>query len=80
MHGGENLHRLFVGAHVGDLLVHVEEIAVTLLDNILAQALDGSLEVEEHGQPGLVDAEAGIAALFGSTRSDVARHEVADAG
>ena len=78
VHGGENLHRLLVGAHVGDLLVHVEEVAVTLFDNILAQTLDGGLEVEEYGQTCLVHAEACVAALLGGTRSHVARHEVTE--
>ena len=78
MHGGENLHRLLVGADVGDLLVHVEEVAVTLLDNVLAQTLDGGLEVEVYGQTGLVHAVACVATLLGGARSHVARHEVAE--
>ena len=78
MYGGEDLHRLLVGAHVGDLLVHVEEVAVTLLDDLLAQTLDSGLEVEEDGQTGLVHAEACVAALLGCTRRHVARHEVAE--
>ena len=78
VYGGEDLHRLLVGAHVGDLLVHVEEVAVTLLDDLLAQTLDGGLEVEEDGQTGLVHAEACVAALLGGTRRHVARHEVAE--
>ena len=40
MYGREDLHRLFVGIYVGDLLVHVEQVAVTLFDDILAQTLD----------------------------------------
>ena len=78
VHGGENLHRLLVGADVGDLLVHVEQVAVTLLDDVLAQTLDGGLEVEEHGQTRLVHTVAGVAALLGGARSHVARHEVAE--
>ena len=78
MHGREDLHRLLVGAHVGDLLVHVEQVAVALLDDVLAQTLDGGLEVEEYGQPRFVHAEACVAALLGGTRSHVARHEVTE--
>ncbi len=78
VHGGEDLHRLLIGADVGNLLVHVEKVAVALLDDLLAQTLDGGLEVEEYGQAGLVHAEACVAALLGGTRRHVARHEVAE--
>ena len=78
MYGREDLHRLLIGTHVGNLLVHVEQVAVTLLDDVLAQTLDGGLEIEEHGQTRLVHAVAGVAALLGGARSHVTRHEVSE--
>ena len=78
MYGREDLHRLFVGIYVGDLLVHVEQVTVTLFDDILAQTLDRGLEIEEHGQPRFVHAEARVTTLFGGTRRHVARHEVTE--
>ena len=55
------------GEHVGDLLVHLEEVAVALHDDINAQTVDRLGEVEEHGQTGVVHAKAFVAALFGGT-------------
>ncbi len=40
---------------------------------VLAEALDSRLEIEEYGKARFVHPEAGVAPLFGSTRSDVAR-------
>ena len=65
--GGEDHHRSLVGVLVGDLLVHVEEVTVAGTYYILAQTLDGVLEVEEYGQTRIVHTEAGIATLLGST-------------
>ena len=76
---GVDAHGLFVGVDVGDLLVHLEEVAVAGFDDVAAEALDGVGEVEIDSQTGAY-AIAGIAALFGGAGGDVARHEVAEGG
>ena len=52
---------------VGDLLIHLEEVAVLVGYHILAEALDGVGEVKEYGETGAVDTKALVAALLGST-------------
>ena len=75
---GEDHHRIVVlhavdllgqltGIHVGNLLVHVEEVAVTLQNLVDAQTVDRLREVEEYSQTGIVYTEALVAALLGST-------------
>ena len=78
--GGVDHHRRLVGVLVGDFLVHLEEVAVFLLDYVFAQSLDGVVEVEEDGEASAADTVAGIAALFGCAAGDVAGHEVAEGG
>ena len=76
--GGINHHGLVVlhavnlvgnvaGEHVGNLLVHLEEVAVTLHDDVEAETVDRLREVEEHSQTGVVHAEALVAALLSGT-------------
>ena len=76
--GGEDHHRSLVGVLSHDLFVHLEEVAVAFADTILAETLDGILEVEENGETSLVDTETSVAALFGGAASHVARNEVAE--
>ena len=42
-------HRRLVGIVVGDLLVHLEEVTIAGLYDVLTQALNGRGEVEEDG-------------------------------
>ena len=63
----EDHHRSLVGVLVGDLLVHVEEVTITGTYYILTEALDSVLEVEEYSETSIVNTEAGIATLLGST-------------
>ena len=89
--GREDHHRLVIlhavdligeltGEYVGNLLIHLEEVAVALHNLVEAEAVDRLGEVEEHGQSGVVHAEACVAALLCGTRSHVARYEVAEGG
>ncbi len=89
MDSGEDHHRLivlhavnFVGniarEHVGYLLIHLEEVAIALHDDIDSQPVDGLREVEEHSQSCVVDTVSGIATLLGSAACHVARHQVAE--
>src|ERR1051326_2960908 len=80
MHSGENAHRNFVAALAGNLFVHVEEIAVTLLHFLLAEPLDGAGEIEINTQSARADAAAFVANFFSGTRGNVARGEIAKTG
>ena len=53
--------------NVGNLLVHVKEVAVTLADLVDAEALDRLREVKEYSQTGVVYTKALVATLLGST-------------
>ena len=62
VHGGVDAHRHLVGVLVGDLLVHLEQVAVLLRDGVLAEALDRVAEVEVDAEAGLADAAPVVAA------------------
>ena len=46
VNGGINTHGTLVGVLTGDVLVHLEEIAVALADGLLTKTLDGSGEIK----------------------------------
>ena len=89
MDSGEDHHRVVVfhavhltgkltRIHVGDFLIHIEEVAIALAYCVDTKAVDSLREVEEHGKTGVVHAEALVATLLSGTRSNVARHEVTE--
>ena len=78
MDGGEDHHRVFVRRDIGNLLVHIEKVAIAGFDFGLAETVDGLGEVEEHGQSGVVHAVALVTTLLGGTRSHVAGNEVTE--
>ena len=80
VNSGEDLHRLLVRTYVGDLLIHIEQVTIASLDNILTQTLDSGLEIEEYSQTGLIYTVACIATLLCCTRCNVARYEVTECG
>ena len=78
MDGGEDHHGMIVihtvtgeslltGIDIGNLLIHVEEVAIALTNLIDTQTLDGLAEVQEHGQARIVHTEALVTTLLGST-------------
>ena len=69
-------HWLLVRIGSGNLLVHLEKVAVTLAYLTLTETLDCSLEIKEYGKTGLIHAEAGVTALLCRTGSHVTRNEV----
>ncbi len=73
-------HRLFPRTYVSDLEIHIKEIAVTLLHPLTAQTLDGVREIQKYRQTVFVYAETGVATLFGSSGSHVARNQIAECG
>ena len=72
-------HRHLVGILVGDALVHLEEIAVLLLDLLPAEPADRLRKVEVDAEPRLAHAAALVADALGGPRGNVARGEVAEA-
>ena len=64
--------------YIGDLLIHLEEVAITLHDHVDTQTVDRLREVEEHGQTRVVHTKALVAALLSGTRGHVTRYEVTE--
>ena len=73
-----DLVRYIAREYVGNLLIHLEEVAVALHDDVETEAVDRLREVEEHSQTGVVDTEALIATLLSSTRSHITGNEVTE--
>ncbi len=91
MHRRVDAHRHLVRVLTGDLLVHVEEVAVLGFHGLLPEALDGIGEVEVHAaahltldtvlvalRDGRADAAALVAHVLRLPRRDVARDQVAE--
>ncbi len=72
-------HRHLVRILVGDLLVHLEEVAVARAHGVLADPADRVGEIQVDGQLRLADAAALVADRLGGARRDVAGHQVAEA-
>ena len=77
--GRVDAHRRLVRVLVGDALVHLEQVAVALLDDVLAETVDRLGEVEVHAVLQRADAAPGVDCTLGGARRDVARGEVAEA-
>ena len=73
-------HGNFIGIVIGDLFVHLEKVPVLGLDHILAQPLDGILEIEEYSQSRGVHPESCIAPFFGSPGRHIPGHQVTESG
>ena len=84
VHGRVDPHRDLVGVLARDPGVHVEEVAVLVLDGLAAEALDGLGEVEVDAASYAVDLGADAAALvahvLGLAGGDVAGDQVAEGG
>ena len=71
-------HRDDVRVLAGDALVHLEEVAVALLDDRPPEPLDRLREVEVDAVLQRPDAATGVDLALDRARRDVARHEVAE--
>lgn len=80
VHGRVDPHRGLVRVLRGDPRVHVEEVAVLLLDLGPAHPLDGLGEVEVDALAAGADAAALVADVLRGAGGDVAGHEVAEGG
>ena len=69
-----------MGVHVGNLLIHLEEVAVLAVNPLLAHAVDGVLEVKEHTAAGVGYAALIVAGFLGSTGGNVTRSQVTEGG
>ena len=66
------------GVLAGDLVVHIEEVAVPLLDHAPPEPLDRVREVEIDAAPAGADAAPLVADLLRVAGGDIARDEVAE--
>src|SRR5258708_18698956 len=73
-------HRHVVGVLGGDVVIHLEEVAVTLLKRWPSEAPDGLGEIEVDAAPALPDPTSLVAYFLCGTRRDVARGKVAVTG
>ncbi len=80
VHGGVDPHGDLVRVLGGDPLVHVEEVAVLLLDGPAAHAPDGVGEVQVDALAAGADAAPLVADVLGGAGGDVAGDEVAEGG
>ena len=78
VHGRENPHRHLVGALRGDLVVDVEEVAVTLPHAVFAQAGDRVGKIQINSEPARAHTAALVTDALRGPRRDVARAEVAE--
>ena len=78
--GGVNHHRLLVGIHVGNFLIHLEEVAILTVNPLLTHAVNGILEVQEHAAAGIGNTALVVTSLLSGTGRDIARSQVTERG
>ena len=76
MHGRIDAHRRLVTVFAGNLLVHLEQVAVLLLDGGAPHPLYRVAQIQVHRLPGSANAVTAVAHLLGGARGDIARHQV----
>ena len=79
VHGGVDTHRLLVGVFTSDLLIHGEEVAVTLADFVFTETFDGICKIQIHAQAAGADATSVIALLLGGTAGNIAGCQIPEA-
>jgi hypothetical protein len=67
-----------VRVFVGDPLVHLEEVAVALFDDVTSETADGLGEVEVHAVAERANAHVLVDHLLGRPRRDIAGDEIAE--
>ena len=80
MDGRVNPHRRLVGVFVGDLMVHVKQVAVPFAHLVFTESFDRITEIEIDAVTARANAPAFIAHLFCGAGGDVARDEIAKGG
>ncbi len=78
MNGGKYPHGNPVGVLIGDLVIDVEKVAVTLAHAAFAQAPEGFGKIEIDSQPAPAHAPPLVAHPLRRPRSDVPGAEVAE--
>src|SRR5882757_8580646 len=78
MHRRKYAHRCAVRVFVGNALVHLEEVAVSLRDRGPAQSLDSLGEVEIHAIAARTHSASGVTYVLDRPRGDVTGHEVSE--
>ena len=64
---GVDHHRLLVRVGIGNLLIHLEEVTITLADFILTKSFNSSLEVKEYCESCLIHTKTSVTTLFCGT-------------
>src|SRR5262245_47322316 len=73
---GIDSHRRLVCVFTGDSLVHLKQVAVTLLNDIKPQTPDRVAEIEVNAAPTWADSSAFVANFLCCSRCDVSRGEI----
>ena len=68
----------FARINVSDFFVHIEEVTITLKNNVDTQTVDSFREVEEYGQTCVVYTETSVATFFSGTAGNVTRNQVTE--
>ena len=77
VHSGVDAHGTIVSVLSGDVLIHLEEVAVAFLDGFLTETLDGIREIQVNTESSRADSPALDAGLLGRAGRDVAGCEIA---
>ena len=78
--GGIYHHRLLVRVNACNLLIHLEEVAVTGCNDILSESLDSRGEIEEHCESCLIHTISGITSFLSGAGCHVTGNEVTECG
>ena len=65
VNGRVDAHGTLVGIFSGDVLIHLEEVAVAFLDGFLTKTLDGIGEIQIDAEPAGADSPALVAGFLG---------------
>src|ERR1039457_4670325 len=73
-------HRPLVSVLVGDLFIHLEQVAITLADGVFAETLDRIGKIEIDTTSAGTDTKTGITCFFGGTGGNITGSQVAVGG
>jgi hypothetical protein len=77
--GRKDAHRDLVRVLVSDALIHLEQVAVLLLNGAAAEPLDGIAEIQVDAEAGRTDAPPLVANLLRGPGRDIARAQIPEA-
>ena len=71
-------HRLLPRRRGSNLLIHLEEVSIALLNPLMTETLDSIGKIKEHSQTCFIHAESGVATFLRSTGSDVTGNQITE--